>query len=508
MADLKDSYDAVVIGAGMAGLTCGALLAHEGMAVLVADRLPRPGGYCTSLPGDGFSFDPAVAILEGCDRGGIVAQTLADLKVEDELELLPLDPLSEIIGPGYKLTVRRRLAGFGEDLKSLAPAESENVDRFLNECQAVYKQMALMAAGSPDLMSTGQKLAFLKDLLLKCGAVRKYGGRSAREVTHSSFADPKLRTILHGMALFLDPGTQATILMNMLGMMAAEDVFYPRQGGVMALPDTLAKALQRDGGVLALDTEVTKIVLAGDTVTGVELAGGARVSAGCVISAVDGRETFLKLIGEEHLGAKEIRELGEAKAYGSVVVVSLGVDMDLRSAGLTASEVSYCPVNDVDELFGVDPGKVGLGIRLHSLLDPTQAPQGHGTVVLVASFPYDYEDRWRGAAEDPGREEYEELKQSLADRLVASAENVLPGLSRHIVYERVATPVTLERATLNSRGSAMGWYPSPGGKMRSQKTRFRHLYQAGHWTFPGGSVPAVVASGRNAAQLALRERRP
>ena len=148
MADLKDNYDAVVIGAGMAGLTCGALLAHEGMAVLVADRLPRPGGYCTSLPGDGFSFDPAVAILEGCDRGGIVAQTLADLKVEDELELLPLDPLSEIIGPGYKLTVRRRLAGFGEDLKSLAPAESENVDRFLNECQAVYKQMALMAAAA------------------------------------------------------------------------------------------------------------------------------------------------------------------------------------------------------------------------------------------------------------------------------------------------------------------------------------------------------------------------
>jgi len=232
------------------------------------------------------------------------------------------------------------------------------------------------------------------------------------------------------------------------------------------------------------------------------------VSAGCVISAVDGRETFLKLIGEEHLGAKEIRELSEAKVYGSVVVVSLGVDMDLRSAGLAASEVSYCPVNDVDELFDVDPGKVGLGIRLHSLLDPTQAPQGHGTVVLVASFPYDYEDRWRGAAEDPGREEYEELKQSLADRLVASAENVLPGLSRHIVYERVATPVTLERATLNSRGSAMGWYPSPGGKMRSQKTRFRHLYQAGHWTFPGGSVPAVVASGRNAAQLALRDRRP
>ena len=95
----------------------------------------------------------------------------------------------------------------------------------------------------------------------------------------------------------------------------------------------------------------------------------------------------------------------------------------------------------------------------------------------------------------------------MADRLVASMDNVIPGLSKHVTYRRVATPITLEQATGNSKGSAMGWYPSPGAKMRSQKTPIGNLYQAGHWTFPGGSLPAVVVSGRNAARLVLREGR-
>ena len=504
MANLKDSYDVVVIGVGMGGLTCGALLAKEGLDVLVAERLPRPGGYCASLQDGGFSFDPAVAILEGCDTGGIIAQTLAELKVEKELELVRLDPLSQIIGPDYNITIGRKLEGFEEELKKLAPLESENIHRFMEECRALYKEMAIVSKGSPDLMGFGQKIGFMKDFLLKCPRIRKYGGKSAREVTHSFFSDPKVRSAIHGMAIFLDPGTQATILLNMLGMMAEEDVFYPKRGGIQALPDAVAEALERDGGTLALNTTVDKILLEDNKVVGVKLGDDNQVKARYVVSAVDGRQTFLKLIGEEHLNQKLVRELNESKVYGSVVSISLGVDMDFRAVGIKASELSYCPSNDVGELFGTDPEKCGLGIRLHSMLDSSQAPQGKGTLVIVASFPYDYMDCWRQGESNKHKEEYEELKQSLANKLIASAEKVIPGLSQHIVYKRIATPITLEQATLNSQASAMGWYPLPGGKMRSQKTPFKNLYQAGHWTFPGGSVPAVVASGRNAAQLVLK----
>ncbi|MBU4034978.1 MAG: FAD-dependent oxidoreductase [Proteobacteria bacterium] len=50
-------YDAVIIGAGIGGLTCGTVLAKAGKKVLIVERNKRPGGYVTSYSRDGFIFD-------------------------------------------------------------------------------------------------------------------------------------------------------------------------------------------------------------------------------------------------------------------------------------------------------------------------------------------------------------------------------------------------------------------------------------------------------------------
>ncbi len=506
MANLKDNYDVIVIGGGMGGLTCGTLLAKQGLDVLVAERLPRPGGYCSSLRDEGFSFDPAVGILEGCDKGGVVYQTLTELNVERELELIKLDPANRVAGTDFDILVAAREEGFEDDLKRLSPGEGESIHLFLEECKALYHEMALVSAGSPDLMGLGQKIGFMKDFLLKCSHLRKYSAKSAREVTHSFFTAPKLRAVMHGVAIFLDPDTQASILMNIIGMAANEDICYPKQGGVQALPNILVKALERNGSQIALNTTVNRILVEKGRAIGVELEDGNQIRAKYVVSNIDGKHTFLKLVGEEYLSPKFIKELNTSKIYGSVVSISLGVDMDFRAIGIQSSDLSYCPTNDIGELFSGQPEKSGLMVRLHSLLDSTQAPLGKSTVGIVACVsPITLINYWKLDKDGQKGKEYEAVKENVAGKLIASVEKVVPGLSEHIVYKRIATPITFEKATLNSEGSAMGWYPLPGGKMRSQKTPIKNLYQAGHWTFPGGSVPAVVASGRNAAQLILKE---
>ena len=70
MINLKDRYDAVVIGAGIGGLTCGAFLAKEGLSVLVAEQASKPGGYCVSFQRRGFIFDAGFDFTLGCGKGG------------------------------------------------------------------------------------------------------------------------------------------------------------------------------------------------------------------------------------------------------------------------------------------------------------------------------------------------------------------------------------------------------------------------------------------------------
>ena len=166
--------------------------------------------------------------------------------------------------------------------------------------------------------------------------------------------------------------------------------------------------------------------------------------------------------------------------------------LNLGAKGLDGTTIVYNPSDDPEELFGTDLEKCLVSISMHSLRDPSQAPGSMTTVQLSAMLPYDYTDDWEGG------------KEAMADKLIASAEKVIPGLSEHIVCKHITTPHTLEQDTLNSQGAIMGWHATPGGKMRSQRTPIKNLYQAGHWTFPGGGVPTVVASGRNAAQLVLK----
>lgn len=129
------------------------------------------------------------------------------------------------------------------------------------------------------------------------------------------------------------------------------------------------------------------------------------------------------------------------------------------------------------------------------------------TVQIMTPFPCNYMGYWKREMDGTRGKEYTELKEALADKLIAAAEEIIPQLSKHIVYKDIATPLTFERYTLNSEGALHGWFPAPGAKLRSQKTPIKNLYQAGHWTFPGGGIFAVALSGRNAAQLVLKDMR-
>jgi prolycopene isomerase len=158
------------------------------------------------------------------------------------------------------------------------------------------------------------------------------------------------------------------------------------------------------------------------------------------------------------------------------------------------------PWEDIgEEEFDIE--KERMAIRMDSIKNPMLAPVGKHTVAIAAFAPYELFTQ--GGHASP---HYGEIKEEIVQKIIGITETVIPGLSSHILVRDASTPLTYERTTLNRHGATMGWYLSAKelSRIRSQKTPIPNLYQAGHWTFPGGGIPMVIISGINAAKLVLK----
>ncbi len=89
----------VVIGAGIGGLTAGALLAHRGYQVLILDQALVPGGCASTFKRQGFTFDVGATQVAGLEPGGIHHRIFSELEI-DVPAATPCDPACAIYLPG------------------------------------------------------------------------------------------------------------------------------------------------------------------------------------------------------------------------------------------------------------------------------------------------------------------------------------------------------------------------------------------------------------------------
>ena len=208
-------------------------------------------------------------------------------------------------------------------------------------------------------------------------------------------------------------------------------------------------------------------------------------------------------MGEEHLDKGFAQNIKDLKMSHSGFVVSVGVDMDLSRLDLNYGTVIYCPSYDIEEEFiacerkeiTTDIAKMGFGLSVPSLADPSLAPTGQHCLHILLIAPYHYQNDWM-TEEGKRGEEYKRLKEELADKAIEAAEKVIPDLSKHIVIKDIATPMTYERYTLSSEGA---WYdvaltPDQAGKNRKESTTpIEGLYLTGASTWGAGTQTARTA---------------
>jgi phytoene desaturase len=263
---MSENFDAIVIGAGAGGLFTAARLQHQGYRTLVVDRLDKVGGRASTTDVEGFKVNDGAIVIE---VGGITERTCREVGAPFDIREPSPPILYRIKGKDVDVTG----GGWGFLLQKLT------------------RQGAKLVGG--------------------IGAARKDEGLPEEEMTlHEWVSKYTKNEGVHGIfrnmaASVFAVGSEdlpARVFLTYFTRKSAFKRFGFHPEGTIGIWKGLAETIVRDGGEVRLSTEVSRIVLEGDRVTGVVLAGGETVTAPVVVSNV-GPAATVRLLGEDNVPA-------------------------------------------------------------------------------------------------------------------------------------------------------------------------------------------------------------
>jgi len=349
----------------------------------------------------------------------------------------------------------------------------------------------------PGEMHMLEKALFPFRMLSKNPTVMRYGLRPAVKVLESLFDDPYLESLLWAFY----PVHSLNFLSESWGWlkMRQGDYYYP-EGGMQAIPDVTAAALQKWGGRLACRTEATAILAENGAAAGVECTGGEVYRAGVIVANAPVHHTLFTL--GAHLPQLEPlrRKVTGRRVFGSVGAVYAGID-----SGYDFHGTDYFFFLDKNTKDIPEEELTPRTCPILMMIPPRPAGQEGQSVIIGAILPYGYHDNWGTGSTGKRGEAYRALKAEMQEVLLERiAAKLGPGFRQALRFTAAATPLTFERYTYNFRGSIMGWHTKEYGKFLPYETPLKNLYLVGQWVFPGGGVPAVRASGYFVARQILR----
>jgi phytoene desaturase len=483
-----DSYDAVVIGSGLGGVSAAALLAKHGHKTLVCEQGEGAGGLAHAFSRDGYTFDSAIRVLA---EGEMVEGLLEYLGVLDECTLLHIDHLYRARFPDEQtIFAPVGLDEFMEAHIRLFPDEEEGIRTFFG----LRRQMFLETASMPMQLDPRQ----LGSAMEAAPTLFKYRTATLQAVLDEHLRDPKLKAT--ASALWPYMGTEPTRLSffaysQFIGVLV--DGPYYVQGTFQNLVDAFVTALERSGGELALKTPVSRIVVEDGRVTGVEIDGGRRINAPLVVSNADARHTFEDLIGLDRLPTPFVRRLQRLKPSASACVLYGATSHDVMQYEPAHETFVYKHWDHDDTWRDIVAGKPGgMSMSIMTMLDPDLAPSGEHVIIITAVAPYDIGRSWS------------EYRDEYMNALLAEFESTIPDLRQHLSFWIGGTPLDIERFTRNHEGATYGWElipPQIGSKRLGHAAPIDGLYLTGHWTEEGPASFRVILSGINTASKILAD---
>lgn len=507
---------ACIIGTGLAGLTAGAYLAREGYEVALFEQFSEIGGVTATLHKDGFSWDMGPLLLGGLGPHEIVGKVLIDLGLHDKLELI-FDDRGQIL-PDFQLWRPGEYQGpywRREYLKKLFPDEAEGLNRYYD----FYDRMMTLGALSERAeWATGIKSAILKlRMLFSFMKVKKMMNWSASEILDHFFNDHKLKAVFTGILadFVVKPSEFPGLGIPFCNIETAFDKRIPLEikggklptyhyikNGCENIVKLLADFIKEKGGKIYTNSLVTKINIDKETkkVQSITLENGKLIATNLVMASGGPRKIWFDLVGKEYLPHDFIKNIENLRMMESVLMVHVGIDFDptpYQRKPLCYYYLTYDIEGAVDKCRAGDyhEGEEGFLIYIPSMHSPEMAPKGKHAVTVYTIAP----DRL-------SKGNWEIRKEELANKLLAEAQKIIPGLKDEALFKLIMTPEDFRNRIHVNKHSFGGTAPVLGQKNPPHRSPIKGLWYIGAYSENGGGFTGAVKGAWKTVKMILKEK--
>ena len=525
-------FDVAIIGGGHNGLVCAAYLAAAGLKVTVLERRHVVGGAAVTE-----EFHPGF-------RNSVASYTVSLLnpKVIRDLDL-----------PGHGLTViERRLLNFmpvddhrylaagpgrtKAEIAKFSTRDAERYDAYSDRLDAIADVLRDMVLRTPPNVAAGGWSSALPELV-KAGALGNRLRRldmvmrrdlldlftkSASDILDGWFETPAVQalfgfdSIVGNYASPSHPGTGYVLLHHVFGEVnGKKGVWGHAIGGMGAITQAMAKSAASRGAVIRTDAGVSEVIVEGGRAVGVVTEAGEVVRAGCVVSNLNPKLLYGKLVDPAVLPQDFRERMGRFKCGSATFRMNVALSelpdftclpgkalADHHTSGIIIGpSLAYMDRAYLDAKAGGWSKAPIVEMLIPSTLDDTLAPPGQHVASL---FCQHFDPNLPVGSWDDHRE-------TVADLIIDTVDAWAPNFKASVLGRQINSPLDLER-TFGLVGGDIFHGALSLDQIFSARPVLGHgdyrapvpgLYMCGSGTHPGGGVTG--APGHNAAREILAD---
>lgn len=487
--------EAIIIGAGIGGLTTAIYLARQGFKVKIFEKNADVGGRCSGFTRDGHYFDLGATLLMMTEVYVKTWQSFGK-NLFEELDLIRMDPVYRLnFSDGEKFNFSSDLSTMQNEMERIEKGSFSKMLKYLDESYQVY-QLSMKHIIDRNF-NNALEFFNLKNLLL---LTRLKAFQNHYKQASKFFKSDLLRTVFTFQNIYVGQNPfEASAIFSMLPFLEMTDgVWYPR-GGMSEISKNLKEIALENGTEINYNCSASEIITEGKLAKGIVFANGEKVSGDVIVCNADVPYAYDKLLPD----FKKASQLKNKDHTCSAIIFHWGMDKVFPELEQHNVYVSGNYRENLDVVFRDKMIHSDTSFYVHAPArnDASAAPAGKDSISLLVPV---------GHITNSKNQDWSDIRKIARESAINRLHKEgITDLEKHIKFEVVYNPKTWQNVYNLSKGSVFGSLSHKllqMGYMRphNQHTKYNNLFFVGGSTHPGNGIPMVLLSAKHTCEKILR----